>query len=111
MTPDGMARTVAAMKAGRLRWLAGLKSDGKPIPCGRKKGGRNAPAEEREQSLYEKQCHREARKALRQSRAERKARRVQEREETRHRMERHARRKARADAGLPYWTDEEWEQL
>lgn len=41
MTPDGMARTLAAMKAGRTRWLAKLKSEGKPIPCGRKKGGRN----------------------------------------------------------------------
>jgi len=26
-------------------------------------------------------------------------------------MEEHARRKARWDAGLPYWTDEEWERL
>jgi hypothetical protein len=26
-------------------------------------------------------------------------------------VEEHARRKARADAGLPYWTDEEWENL
>jgi hypothetical protein len=31
-TPEGMARTIAAMKAGRLRWLAQLKSEGKPIP-------------------------------------------------------------------------------
>jgi hypothetical protein len=38
-TPEGMARTIAAMKAGRLRWLAQLKSEGKQIPCGRKKGG------------------------------------------------------------------------
>jgi hypothetical protein len=42
-----MARTLAAMQAGRLRWLAKLKAEGKPIPCGRKKGGRNAPLEER----------------------------------------------------------------
>src|SRR6516165_971446 len=46
-TPEGMARTVAAMKAGRLRWLSRLKAEGKPAPCGRKKGGRNAPLEER----------------------------------------------------------------
>jgi hypothetical protein len=32
-------------------------------------------------------------------------------EEARRRMEEHARRKARADAGLPYWTEEEWENL
>jgi hypothetical protein len=35
------------MQAGRLRWLAQLKAEGKPAPCGRKKGGRNAPLEER----------------------------------------------------------------
>ena len=46
-TPEGMARTVAAMKAGRLRWLSRLKAEGKPAPCGRKKGGGNAPLEER----------------------------------------------------------------
>jgi hypothetical protein len=40
-------------------------------------------------------------------RAERKAQRV----EARRQMEEHARRKARWDAGLPYWTDEEWENL
>ena len=111
MTPDGMARTLAAMKAGRARWLANLKSEGKPAPCGRKKGGRNLSAEEREQAAYEKRRHCEARKMLRQYRAERKARRIQEREETRRRMEEHAWRKARVDAGLPYWTPEEWEQL
>jgi hypothetical protein len=49
-----------------------------------------------------------------QVRAERKARRArqrQERVEARRRMEEHARRKARWDAGLPYWTEEEWENL
>jgi hypothetical protein len=55
-TPEGMARTVAAMQAGRLRWLARLKAEGKPIPCGRKKGGRNLPADEREQIAYEKEA-------------------------------------------------------
>jgi hypothetical protein len=35
------------MQAGRRRWLAKLKAEGKPIPCGRKKGDRNAPLEER----------------------------------------------------------------
>jgi hypothetical protein len=33
-TPEGMARTLAAMQAGRLRWLSKLKAQGKPIPCG-----------------------------------------------------------------------------
>jgi hypothetical protein len=102
-----MARTVAAMKAGRARWLAQLKSEGEPIPCGRKKGGHNLPVEEREQAAYEKRCHREARLMLQRLRAERKA----QREETRRKMQDHARRKARADAGLPYWTEEEFENL
>jgi hypothetical protein len=48
---------------------------------------------------------------LQKLRAERKAHRVREREEERRKMEEHARRKARADAGLPYWTDEELENL
>jgi hypothetical protein len=109
-TLEGMACTLAAMKAGRARWLAKLKSEGKPIPCGRKKGGRNLPADEREQAAYETQCRREGRKLSRQSRAERKARRVRERE-TRRRMEEYARRKARADAGGPFWTEEEWKKL
>jgi hypothetical protein len=99
------------MKAGRARWLAALKAAGKPAPFGRKRGGKNRPIEEREQAAYEKQCHREAWKLSRQMRAERKARRVHEREETCRRMEEHARRKARADAGLPYFTDDEWENL
>jgi hypothetical protein len=42
-----MARTLAAMQAGRLRWLAKLKAEGKKVPFGRKKGSRNAPLEER----------------------------------------------------------------
>jgi len=106
-----MARTLAAMKAGRARWLAELKAAGKPLPFGRKKGGRNLPAQEREQAAYEKQCHREARKLSREIRAERKARRVREREETRRRMEEHGWRKARAEAGLGYWTPDELENL
>lgn len=110
-TPDGMARTVAALNAGRVRWIAKLKSENKPIPCGRKKGGRNLPAEEREQVAYEKQCHRVAREKLRQMRAERKARRVPERDEARIKAADHARRKARFDTGGPYWTPDEWENL
>ena len=110
-TPEGKARTVVAMKAGRARWLAQLKSEGTPIPFGRKKGGRNLPAEEREQIACEKRRQREGRAVLQQLRAERRADRVREREEDRRKMEDQARRKARADAGGPYWTDEELENL
>jgi hypothetical protein len=89
-----------------------LKSEGKPIPCGRKKGGRNLPADEREQFAHEKRFRQQARELRRQNRAERKVRRIREREDARRRIEEHARRKDRAAAaGLPYWTEEELEQL
>ena len=113
-TPEGMARTIAAMQAGRLRWLAQLKSEGKPIPCGRKKGGCNRPVEERERAAYVRECERKYRDVVRGTRAERntlRAQRGQQREDTRRKMEEHVRRKARMDAGLPYWTEEEWEKL
>jgi hypothetical protein len=113
-TPEGMARTIAAMKAGRLRWLTELKSEGKPIPCGRKRGGRNRPVEEREYAAYVRECERKYRDVVRRGRAERKAHRAQrrqEREDTRRRMKEHVWRKARADAGGPFWTEEEWENL
>ena len=110
-TAAGMSRTIAGLVAGRARWLAELKAAGKPIPFGRKRGGRNLPKDQRDQVAYEKQCHRDARGVSRQTQADRKARRVREREENRRKMEDHARRKARADTGLPYWTDEEWEKL
>ena len=48
-TPEGLARTVAALQAGRTRWLRRLRDEGSPIPFGRKRGGRNRPLEEREQ--------------------------------------------------------------
>jgi hypothetical protein len=98
------------MKAGRARWLARLKSEGGPIPFGRKKGGHNRPLEEREHDAYVQQCRRDSRRMKHQMRAERKARR-REREEIRRKMEEHARRKTRWDAGLPHWTEEEWENL
>jgi hypothetical protein len=74
-----MSRTVEAMKTGRARWLAQLKAEGKPIPCGRKKGGHNRSIEERARAAWEKQCLREWRDASRQNRSERKKRRDQER--------------------------------
>jgi hypothetical protein len=71
-TPEGMARTVAALKAGRARWMAKLKSEGRPIPGGRKKGGRNLPKDERGHAEFEKQCRHRARDVRRQILAERK---------------------------------------
>jgi hypothetical protein len=60
------------MKEGRARRLAELKAEGKPVPFGRKKGGRNRSREEREQAAWEKQCAREWRDAFHQSRDARK---------------------------------------
>jgi hypothetical protein len=79
-TPDGMARTVAAMKLGRWRWLRRMRADGIPIPCGRKRGGRNLPLEEREQLAVEKRRRREARILLQGVRVARRRRRVRERD-------------------------------
>jgi hypothetical protein len=106
-----LARTVAALKAGRARWLAKLRAEGTPIPGGRKAGGRNLPKDEREQAEYEKQCSRQLRDLRRQIRSKRKERRAEQREEARLRMEEHSRRKARLDAGSPYWTPEELEKF
>jgi hypothetical protein len=77
-TPEGKARSLAAAKAGRARWVAITKSEGKPFPCGRKKAERDSPLEEWEQSAYEKRCHRRAWDVLRQIRIERRALRVRE---------------------------------
>jgi hypothetical protein len=101
-----MARSVAAMKAGRAKWLAELKAAGMPIPSGRKKGGHNAPKEEREHAAYVREIRRQARQFDLVLRAERKA----EREKARRKAEDHALRKARADAGGPYWTEEDYER-
>jgi hypothetical protein len=51
------------MKAGRAHWLATLKSEGKPIPFGRKKGGVNRSAAERQLAQASKQ-HARARRDL-----------------------------------------------
>jgi hypothetical protein len=47
-TPEGKARTIAAMVEGRRRLLEKLKAEGKPVPWGRKKGGVNRSAAERQ---------------------------------------------------------------
>jgi len=109
-TAEGKARVVAAMLEGRRRWLAGLKAEGKPAPCGRRKGGRNAPLEEREHAAYVHRCRREFREVELVIRAQRQARRAK-RLHDRLKAADHARRAARMVAGFPYWTDEEWENL
>jgi hypothetical protein len=104
-TPEGKFRTVEAMKAGRKRWLAKLKSEGKPFPCGRKKGGRNRSIEARQHAAFEKRCLRESRDAFNKIRSQRRARRRQE-----HQVKVDlAARLERFQAGGPFWTDEEWE--
>jgi hypothetical protein len=110
VTAEGKARTAAATKAGRARWLAKLKAEGKPIPFGRKKGGHNRPIAEREQAAYEKRCASEGRDALRQSRIGSKVRRS-ERRQDRKRAADDAVRFERFRRGEPFWTDEEWEAL
>ncbi len=116
-TPEGKARCVAGMTAGRARWLAELKAAGKRAPCGRKKGGHNAPklpAEEREHAAYVDQCNRSYRDMVVRWRDVRKASRVQrrqEREETRRKLAEHARRQERAASGLGYWTPGELANL
>jgi hypothetical protein len=95
------------MKEGRARWLAELKAEGKPVPFGRKKGGRNRSNEERAQAAWEQQCAREWRDAFHQSRSDRKAGRRQERKSA----AADAARLERFQAGGPFWTDEEWKAL
>jgi hypothetical protein len=103
VTAEGMARAVTAMHDGRARWLARLKAEGKPIPCGRKKGGRNRTVEEREQAAYEAQCERNYRRVVRRERAERKARRQAQRREAAE-LERW---RAQSNTALPFWDEEE----
>jgi hypothetical protein len=98
------------MNKGRARWLAELKAEGKPIPWGRKKGGRNRSPAEREQAAWEKQCAREWRDGFHQSLDARKALRSQRRQE-RKSVAADAARRERFQAGGPFWTDEEWKAL
>jgi hypothetical protein len=39
-TPEGKARVVAAMVAGRQRWVEKMKAEGRKFPGGRKPGSR-----------------------------------------------------------------------
>ena len=106
-TPEGKSRTIAAMNKGRARWLAKLKAEGKAIPWGRKKGGRNRSPEEREQAAWEKRCAREWREGFHISRDARRARQGQDRKSA----AADAARRERFQAGGPFWTDEEWKAL
>jgi hypothetical protein len=47
-TAEGKARTIAAMVEGRRRLLERLEAEGKPVPWGRKRGGVNRSATERQ---------------------------------------------------------------
>jgi hypothetical protein len=62
-TSEGKARTVAAMVEGRRRLLEKLKAEGKPVPWGRKRGGVNRSAAERQLARASKQ-HARARRDL-----------------------------------------------
>jgi hypothetical protein len=42
-TPESKARVVAAMVAGRRRWVEKMKAEGRKFPCGRKPGSRIKP--------------------------------------------------------------------
>jgi len=42
-TPEGKARVVAAMVAGRRLWVERMKAEGRKFPCGRKPGSRAKP--------------------------------------------------------------------
>ena len=42
-TPEGKARVVAAMTAGRRLWVERMKAEGRKFPCGRKPGSRIKP--------------------------------------------------------------------
>jgi hypothetical protein len=62
-TSEGKAQTVAAMVEGRRRLLEKLKAEGKPVPWGRKRGGVNRSAAERQLARATEQ-HARARRDL-----------------------------------------------
>lgn len=54
-TPEGLARTLAAMTEGRRRWIERMQDEGKKIPSGRKAGDKwvtRAMREREEAALY-----------------------------------------------------------
>ena len=72
ISTDGKARAAAAGVAGRAQWLRRLRDAGEPIPCGRKRGGKNRSLEEREQAAAEKRRRRQAHLIARTIRLERR---------------------------------------
>jgi hypothetical protein len=102
VTADGMASTIAAMKAGRARWVADMRAkittgEIDRFPNGRKAGGKNRTLEERAQAAHEKQCERAYRRIQRQARADRRARKQELADLDRRRQASHA--------GLPFSDD------
>jgi hypothetical protein len=100
-SPQGLASTIAAMKAGRARWLKKLKAAGQPIPFGRKPGGKNRTAEEREQAALDAAAQRELRRIELRARQDRRARRQARRDE----QAILARQRERFHARDPDWYD------
>jgi hypothetical protein len=101
---QGKANTIAAMAEGRRRWLAKLKAEGKPVPFGRKRGGKNRALDERAAAAHAREERRTLRRVEHQSRADKRARREarrQQREEQRELQHRHD----AFQAGLPFWSD------
>jgi hypothetical protein len=88
--------------------MAELKAEGKPIPFGRKKGGRNRSREERQPAAWEKAMRARVAGRFHQSQDAPRPLRAQQRRE-RKSAAADAARLERFQAGGPFWTDEEWE--
>ena len=106
MAPEGIAKAVARMVAGRARWLAKLKAEGKPYPAGRRKGGRNRSPGARERKAMEKEGKAGWRQAANLERDARKARATGALRARAELADLEARR-LRFHAGLPFWPDAE----
>jgi hypothetical protein len=89
------------MKAGRARWLAGLKARGEPIPFGRRRGGKNRSPEQIDEARPEDEGRREWRAYRIRENAERKARRAKRRQDGAGLAEQH-RRHDGFQAGQPW---------
>ena len=74
VTEVGKAIAIAAMVAGRHRWLARLKAEGKPLTMGRKKGGRNRTPEQIDEANREAEGRRAVRAMRIRQNAERRGR-------------------------------------
>ena len=102
VTETGMVNTLAAMKAGRARWLAARKAAGLPLTMGRKRGGKNRSLEERaasERHVEERRSQRAAMIKLNDLRKSEKLGRRQQLDEAAELERRHARFKS----GGSFW--------